>query len=104
MDPATRYTLLLARSKGLRCAQRAAAAQHQDLAQLEALAQRLGDRQRQAEIALCQALYADHIDEYQETIRYAQRAIELAATIQDVEQEAKGYLHWGRALVNLSDY
>ncbi len=102
-DHATRYTLLLARQRVYDVLS-ARAAQRQDLAQLEALAQQLGDRQRQAEIALCQTLYADRLDEYRESIRYAQHAIELAAPIQNIEQEAKGYLHWGRALINLAEY
>nr|HMN31420.1 tetratricopeptide repeat protein [Caldilineaceae bacterium] len=102
-DPVERYPLLLARQKVYDVlADRPA--QRQDLAQLQALAQQLGDPRRQAEIALCQALYADRLDEYREAVRYAQRAIELAATSQDVEQEARGYLYWGRALVNLAEY
>ncbi|MCB0122893.1 MAG: hypothetical protein KDE58_11650, partial [Caldilineaceae bacterium] len=94
-DQVERYTLLLERQKVYDIlADREA--QRQDLEQLAALAQRLDDRRRQAEIALCQAPYADHIAEYHELIHYAQRAIELAVTSQGVEQEAKGYLHWGR--------
>jgi tetratricopeptide (TPR) repeat protein len=102
-DFAERYALLLEREKvydvlGDREAQR------QDLAQLEELAEEVGDPQWQAEIALCQTRYAGSIDEYREQIRHAQRAIELAATIHDVEREAQGYLRWGRALINLSSY
>jgi predicted ATPase len=102
-DHASRYTLLLARQKvfdvlGDRQAQR------QDLVQLEELAEKLNDHRRQAEIALCQTLYAERIGEYREAIEYAQRAIELAAPIHDVEREAKGWQQWGRALLNLSNY
>lgn len=102
-DHAERYTLLLARQKVYDVlADREA--QRLDLAQLEELAQRLGDPRRQAEIALCQTLYAYSIGEYHTAVAHAQSAIELAATVHDVEQEAKGYLQWGRTLLKLSDY
>lgn len=98
-----RYALLLEREKVYDLLSHREA-QRQDLAQLEALAQQLEDPRRQAEVALCQTLYADRIGEYRASTAYAQQAIELAASVHDAEQEAKGYQQWGRALLNLSNY
>ncbi|MCB0187525.1 MAG: AAA family ATPase, partial [Caldilineaceae bacterium] len=101
-DRAGRYALLLARQMVFDV-QGEREAQQQDLAQLERLAQQLADRQRQAEVALCQSHYAEQIDEYPTAMQYAQTAIELATTIADTAQEANGYLRWGRALIQLGE-
>lgn len=102
-DHAERYTLFLARQNvydvlGER------AAQAQDLAQLEALAQQSNDPRQQAEVALYQAGYSDRLGDYSKSAEYAQKAVDLAVSGQDVAQQAKGYHRWGRALLNLSDY
>lgn len=102
-DDAGRYALLLACEKVYEVlADREA--QRRYLIQLDELAHRFGDRQRQAEIALRQTLYASHVNQHNEAIEHAQRAIELATSLPNVEQEAIGYLLWGRALSYLSEY
>jgi len=78
--------------------------QRHDLDRLETLARQLDDHQRQAEVALARTLHADRIGEFRESAAHAQRAIELAAAVPDVEREATGYQRWGRALLNLSEY
>jgi adenylate cyclase len=98
-----RYALLLARAKAYDV-QGARQAQYQDLTTLETLADILNDDQRGSEIALLLAIYAEATGDYAEMTVKAQEAIELATVAQDEPHQARGYLQWGRALLNQSDY
>lgn len=91
---AQRYDILLAREqvydvRGMRELQR------QDIADLQALAQVLADEQKQAEVWLLQAQYAEETSDYVAAIAAAQAAIRLA---RDARTQAMAYLQWGRAL------
>lgn len=98
-----RYTLLLARER-IYDLMGARAAQGRDLDALEMLAQALNDPQREAEIALHRAHYAENARDYPAAIVAAQKAIRLARVTRDVHSEAAGYLAWGRALFYQGDY
>jgi predicted ATPase/class 3 adenylate cyclase len=98
-----RYTLLLARERvydllGLR------AEQARDLDALETLTQVFSDPQREAEVALRRAHYAETTRDYPAATAAAQQAIRLAKMTRDVYREAAGYLGWGRALFYQGDY
>ena len=92
-----RYALLLSRER-VYALQGNREAQERDLAALEHLSDALGDRQRQAEVALHRAHYAEVIGDYAGVIAAAQRVIDLALMVNDEGREAAGYLQWGRAL------
>jgi predicted ATPase/DNA-binding SARP family transcriptional activator len=102
-DPAQVFELRLAREAvyGL---QGEREVQANELAALEALAKTLGDKGRQAEVALRQANYKWAISDYPATIVAARAAIDLAQTQRAVELEAAGYLHWGQALWSQGNY
>jgi len=96
-DLETCYALRLARERvydlqGKREAQAA------DLAALETLSQALGEPERQAEVALREADYAEKTSAYPQASATAQRAVTWAQAAGNVEQEASGYLAWGRGL------
>jgi len=78
--------------------------QAQDLDALEALTEVFCDPQREAEVALRRAHYAENTRDYPAAIAAAQQAIRLARTTRDVHGEAAGYLAWGRALFYQGDY
>ena len=96
-DHAERYTLLLVREK-VYDVQGTREAQAQDLATLMELAETLADDQRQAEVAVRQANYAEATSDYPATGVAAQMAIRLGQAAQDITSEAAGYHQWGRAL------
>jgi class 3 adenylate cyclase/tetratricopeptide (TPR) repeat protein len=98
-----RYTLLLARER-IYDLMGARAAQGRDLDALETLAQALNDPQREAEIALRRAHFAESLRDYPAAMAEAQKAIRLARITRDVNSEAAGYLAWGRALFYQGDY
>lgn len=97
VDGVARYELLLARERiydlqGNREAQRA------DLVTLERLAEQLDEPQRQVEVALRRARYADVTGDYPAMIAAASEAIGLAAAARIPAGEAAGHLHHARAL------
>ncbi len=99
-DLAQRYELLRAREqvydvRGMRELQLG------DIADLQALAQALKDEQRQAEVWLLQAQYAEETSDYVAAIAAAQTAVRLA---QDARTLAISYLQWARALWQHGDY
>ncbi len=98
-----RYTLLLARER-IYDLMGAREAQRRDLDALEMLGQALNDPQREAEIALHRAHYAETARDYPAAITAAQKAIHLARVARDVHSEGAGYLAWGRALFYQGDY
>jgi tetratricopeptide (TPR) repeat protein len=79
-------------------------AQKGDLEALEALADELGDRCRQTEVALRAARYAETVSRYAQAIERAQTAIELAQGSGDPASEAAGYLQSGRAAWHQGNY
>ncbi|HSH03725.1 MAG TPA: adenylate/guanylate cyclase domain-containing protein [Anaerolineae bacterium] len=74
-----------------------------DLEELQKLATQLSTLD-QTNVYLRLAQYAISIDDYHQTITYAQTTIELAQQISNISLEANGYLIWGYALIYLSDY
>jgi predicted ATPase len=103
-----RYALLLEREK-VYDVQGAREAQDRDLAALEEIAQTLADNEqpaaeRQAEVSLRRANYAEVTGDYPAAIAAAQKAIELAQDTQDTNREAAGYLRWGWTLWRQGDY
>ena len=77
--------------------------QAQDLAALQSLADALGERARQTEVALRRGGYAEVTGDYQAAIAAAQEAIALAEAAGDVPGQAAGRLQWGRALWQQGD-
>ena len=95
-DRETRSILLLAREEiygrqGLREKQLA------DLATLEAMATESGSFELLAEVVLRQAAFGEVTSSYEDAIRNARRAVELAARIGSKEFEARANLTWGMA-------
>lgn len=80
------------------------AAQAADLAELQALAEALDDRRRQAETALRQARYALETGDYAASAVAAQNAIRLAGKSADALVEVEGHLLWGQALWRQSEF
>jgi len=102
-DLAGCYALLLAREK-VYDMQGAREAQHEDLAALKKLAEALGDRRRQAEVALRRANCAGVTGDYPGAIAAAQEAVHLAQATQDMSQEAAAYMQWGETLWRQGEY
>lgn len=102
-DREERYRLLLARETvyGLLGDR---PTQHQDLVSLQALAAALGDGDRQAEVALRRAAYANATGDYAGAIAAAREAIGLAHPLGDQGREALACLHWGKALWHQGDW
>lgn len=98
-----RYDLLLAREK-VYDAQGERPAQLLDLGELTALADRLNDIAKQADVALRLASYSDVTSDFPAVIQAAKRAVELARKANVAETEAAGYFRWGRALWQQADY
>jgi adenylate cyclase len=103
-EPTERYALLLARERvygllGERDAQK------RDLASLEELVGALTDveqqaAERQAEVALRQAAYAEVTGDYSAAIQSAQEVVRLAQTTETGQLEAEGYWQWGGVLLH----
>ncbi len=102
-DHAGRYALLWAREQ-VHDRQGDRDAQRQALAALRELADSLADPQRQIEVALRQAHYADVTSDYQSMTQAAQSAIDLAQATGNRRGEAAGYLHTARAHWYQGDY
>jgi DNA-binding SARP family transcriptional activator len=103
VDPVLRYELHLARElvydlHGER------EAQAQDLAVLANLTQQLEDDQRQSQVALRQAHYADRTGDYPAAIAAAETAIRLARSAHDLAGEAEGLMRLGQALTRQGGY
>lgn len=96
-DLQERYSLLLARETAYNLLGDRPP-QQQDLASLRALAAALGGGDRQAEVALRRAAYANATGDYPAAIAAAQESIGLAHPLGDQEREALACLHWGKAL------
>ncbi|MFN2135599.1 MAG: ATP-binding protein [Candidatus Promineifilaceae bacterium] len=101
-DAAERFMLLLGLEK-TNDLQGDRAAQQADLAQLAELAGQL-DADRQAQVTLRQANYAEMTSDYEKAIAQAQAAIALAEPEGAWETVAGGYVLWGTALRQLGQY
>ncbi len=98
-----RYALLLARERvysllGER------EAQARDLVALQALTDALDDPRMRAEVSFRQSDYARMTSDYQAAAAAAQQVVALAQEVGDGEEEARGHLAWGQALLRLGDY
>jgi predicted ATPase/class 3 adenylate cyclase len=102
-DQAARYAMLLTRERAYDV-QAARTAQAQDLDALEKLAQALGDAQKQAEVALRQAAFAEATSDYPTAIAAAQRAITWAEAAQDPGRQATGHVRWAWTLQAQGNY
>jgi predicted ATPase len=102
-DAERRFDLLLARERALDL-QGERAAQLEDIAALGALAERLGDRARQAVAALRRANCADAVGDYPLATAAAQQAVAFATAAGRATSEAAGHLAWGQALWRQADY
>jgi tetratricopeptide (TPR) repeat protein len=101
MEHGERFQLLLARQRvydllGDREAQR------QDLADLKALADGLGPRQK-SKAALFRATYAIKTGDYDHVVAAAQVVVEQARLVGDTGLEAWGHHRWAGALIHLGD-
>ena len=99
--PAERYTLLLARL----CVfdlQGARPAQHEDLTALAALAERLNDAAKRAEVAVQAARYAYLTGDYRAALGDAERAAAIVPA--GSEMATRAHLIWGKAACWLGDY
>jgi len=102
-DPDKRYEILQDRAQvygvlGNREAQEA------DIKILETIAEEMDNPVKQAETALQRAHYAESISDYQGSLQAAQSAVRIAQQTGNLEQEAAGYLAWGRALWRQPEY
>lgn len=96
-DLEERYSLLLARETAYDLLGDRPA-QQQDLLSLQALAAALGGKDRQTEVALRRAAYANATGDYPGAIAAARESIGLAHPLGDRGREALACLHWGKAL------
>jgi DNA-binding SARP family transcriptional activator/Tfp pilus assembly protein PilF len=96
-DLARLFDLRLAR-EAVHALQGERAAQAEELAALEALAERLDDNQCRVQVALRQVYYAQVSGNHEAAMSAAHDVIDLAQALQDVPSEALGYLYWGRSL------
>jgi hypothetical protein len=95
---AARYDLLLAREQVYQL-QAAREAQTQDIAALEALAERMDDDRRRTEVALCRARFATATSVYPEALAAAAQAVAWAAAAGDVGLVVEIELYWSEALM-----
>ncbi len=102
-EHAARYDMLLIRERAYEV-QAARSKQSQDLAELENLAQALGAPQKQAEVALRQAVFAELTSDYPAAIAAAQRAMDWAKVVEDAGQQASAHLQWALTLQEQGDY
>jgi DNA-binding SARP family transcriptional activator/predicted ATPase len=93
-DLARIYELRLGR-EAVYALQGARTAQVEDLAALEALAERLDSDQRRIEVALCQVCYQHAVGDHSAASEVAQQVIALARRVQDVGGEAAGHFQQG---------
>jgi adenylate cyclase len=98
-----RYAVLLARERvyGLLGERES---QAQDLAALEELANTLSDPRMRAEVSFRQSDYARMTSDYQAAVVAARQGVALAQEAGDAEEEARGHLAWGQALMRQGDY
>jgi predicted ATPase len=98
-----RYALLLARERvyGLLGEREA---QARDLAALQTLADTLSDPRKRAEVSFRQSDYARLTSDYQAAAAAARQGVALAQEAGDTEEEARGHLAWGQALMRQGDY
>jgi adenylate cyclase len=98
-----RYALLLARERvyGLLGEREA---QARDLAALRALADALSDLSKRAEVSLRQSDYARMTSDYQAAVVAARQVVALGQEAGDAEEEARGHVAWGQALMRQGDY
>ena len=75
-----------------------------DLAELETLANALGDDSRRAEAALRRAEYHHATSDYPAAIAAAEQAVAYAVAADDVARQARGYAQWGDSLYRTADY
>src|SRR4029079_15308863 len=102
-DLATDYDLLLAREQ-VYALQGARETEAQDIAALEALAGRLGDDRRRAEVALRRAAYTHDTGAYGEAVAAAAQACAWATAAGDVGLVAESYYLGGTPLVFAGQY
>lgn len=102
-DLAGRYELLSLREQAYG-AQGVREAQRQDLSLLKNLAEALADKQRQITVALRQAALDRDTSQFDNALTAAQFAVQLAETIADVAQQARGHVQWGLTLWRQGDY
>jgi DNA-binding SARP family transcriptional activator/tetratricopeptide (TPR) repeat protein/class 3 adenylate cyclase len=92
-----RYALLLARRRAY-ARQGDKEAEARDLASLAGLAELLGDKTKQAEVAVRQARFCTETGKHEQAISTAQAAVRLAQDVQDAGIEAMAHREWGRVL------
>jgi predicted ATPase/class 3 adenylate cyclase len=93
-----RYQLILDRAKiydllGKRDLQK------EDLVTLENLSNQLGEFNKQTQVALQQAIFAENTSDYRSATTVASKAVNLAQETGNREHEVEGYLTWGTALM-----
>ena len=102
-DLTLQYELLLARQKVLNT-QAARSEQARDLERLAILAEKLGDKARQAEVGLEKTLYQSQMGELEAAHETAQEVVRLAQAAGDVARQTEGHLRWGQALWRQARY
>jgi tetratricopeptide (TPR) repeat protein len=102
-DWVQRYELLSLREQAYG-AQGRREAQRQDLSLLKEAAETLADKQRQIAVALRQATLERDTSHFEQSVAVAQFAVQLAETLADVAQQARGHLQWGLTLWRQGDY
>lgn len=102
-QPQHRYDLLLHREE-LYNLQGDHQHQKEDLASLRYLTRQLSDHQKEAEVALRQARFAEITGDYDTACNAAQKALAMSQLAQRTDLEASAYLQWGRALFRQTDY
>ena len=79
-------------------------AQRQDVEKMAQIAVTMSDLQKQVEATLRQTEYSELISDYPNAIIAAQKGIELAQKLQNVEAEAEALRRWGVALARQGNY
>lgn len=102
-DVGARYQLLLTR-EAVNDLQGEREAQAKDLAALADLAEETGNAKWQVTVALRQASYAEVTSDYDTSLAATQKAVNLAAALQDQKAEAESYIAWGRVLWRQGSY
>ncbi|MEO8612451.1 MAG: adenylate/guanylate cyclase domain-containing protein [Chloroflexota bacterium] len=99
-DPATRFEIILARESVYNILG-AREEQTVDLDSLQALAERMDDNDKRAEVLLRRAMYAEITGDYKASIA----AAEQITTLVDAPRlKANGYYYWGLGLVRQAAY
>ncbi|MGB0387085.1 MAG: tetratricopeptide repeat protein, partial [Ardenticatenaceae bacterium] len=102
-DQAARYDLHSS-LEAVYALQGARHAQKEQLTILMALAAKMQDTKRRAEVSIRESDYAEMVCDYPKAIAAAQSAIALAEKIGDNLIEAAGHRLWGRALLRQGEY